>query len=157
MSFTVQMRVKGQDIIKRRIDTIGKLPKDLSVEFKKCGQILRAEWLSYFDKQGSEKGAWSELAPYTKAKRASMGYPPDRPIGVNTGDFKRSIAGKGAQTVEKVEKNYAAFGISGYGAIFHSGRKARGFQPARDIISLSQKAKTAVMKVFHEAVKKVTR
>lgn len=143
----INVKVDGQDKVLRRIYEIAKLPKDMTFLYKNWAVILREEWNKNFESQSADGQAWAALK-YRKPK----GFE-NNPIGVNTGEMKEAVAGKGTGAITDISKQRMEIGTdlpkAGW---FHFGTYK---QEARKIITLTNGTKTKLMASLRMFIKRI--
>lgn len=58
-------------------------------------QTIRAGFAFNFAAERGDDRPWAPLAPYTMRERRSLGFPPDHPILVRTGQYRSSFVDEG--------------------------------------------------------------
>lgn len=146
----IRLSVDGAEVISRKLYGLERLPKNQKPILKKIYKVIQQAWGRVFNRQGP---GWAPLKPSTVRNRESMGYPGDKPIGINTGEFVRSLVGRGSMTIERYDNKSAEFGAFGIkAAVFNKGS---GKQVAREINVFDEKCKRGIVYEYKEAVRKV--
>lgn len=148
-SLEISITVDGETQMRRRIQGVMKNASDMSPAMARIADRLQEHFEEGFASEGAatQAGQWADLSPaYRKWKQRRY---PGQPILTRTGALRRAVTGKGPGQVRVVRPDSVTVGADVRVGRWELGwlhQKGTSRMPARRIISISLKARRAVMR-----------
>jgi hypothetical protein len=104
--------------------------------------VIRDGFAANFEAERAGNGApWATLAARTQAERRRLGFPPEHPILVRTGDYRRSFVDRNnpdhiEESTTAGDRWTLAVGSQDYRVAWHE--RGTGIMPARSALEMDQ-------------------